>query len=135
MRRILVVFALVLLSTSGTLFAQKGADPAQRYFRLICLVHLTGSGQAGDPVVPEYVVQGTAVATASVLAATTALAANPPSGSGNAPPTPPTTAGSAVRQRQAAATAGGTAVGAGPTAVAPMASSTGLSRVGYAKKR
>jgi hypothetical protein len=41
----------------------------QRYFRVICLVHLTGSGTAGDPIVPEYIVQGTATALAAQTAA------------------------------------------------------------------
>ena len=41
--------------SSGALFAQHAADPAQRYFRLICLVHLTGNGKKGDPALPEYV--------------------------------------------------------------------------------
>lgn len=31
------------------------ADPAARYHRLVCLVHLTGSGKPSDPRVPEYV--------------------------------------------------------------------------------
>jgi hypothetical protein len=30
-------------------------DPAARYHRLICLVHLTGSGKHADPIRPEYV--------------------------------------------------------------------------------
>jgi len=29
-------------------------DPANRYHRLICLVHLTGSGTKNDPTRPEY---------------------------------------------------------------------------------
>ncbi len=35
--------------------AQRAVPPEARYFRLICLVHLTGSGKRGDPVRPEYV--------------------------------------------------------------------------------
>jgi hypothetical protein len=70
MPRCLTWFVLFWLNASGILLAQKGAaDPTQRYFRLICLVHLTGSGKAGDPIVPEYVVAGTAVAQASLIAA------------------------------------------------------------------
>src|ERR1700679_497100 len=70
MQRAVFVFLLFFLNASGILLAQRAAaDPAQRYFRLICLVHLTGSGQAGDPTVPEYVVQGTAVAQAAIAAA------------------------------------------------------------------
>jgi len=123
MRRFGIFLTLFVLNACGILVGQqRGADPAQRYFRLICLVHLTGSGQAGDPVVPEYVVQGTAVAQAAVLAATNAAAANPRSNSGNTPPTPPATAGSAVRQRQATA---GTSDGPGPTAPVAMASRPG----------
>lgn len=40
---------------AGSLFAQHATDPANRYFRLIAVVHLTGSGKAGDPFQPEYV--------------------------------------------------------------------------------
>jgi len=79
MCRIGIVFTLFVLNACGILLAQQGgADPAQRYFRLICLVHLTGSGQAGDPVVPEYVVQGTAVAQAAVAAAASGQAGHRP---------------------------------------------------------
>lgn len=42
------------LCCSG-LLAQHAVDPSERYFRLICLVHLTGSGKNGDSVRPEYV--------------------------------------------------------------------------------
>jgi hypothetical protein len=70
----MAVLALFCLNAGAILFAQKAADPAQRYFRIIALVHLTGSGQAGDPIVPEYVVQGTAAALAGVTAATTGQA-------------------------------------------------------------
>ena len=68
MRLSLLVLALLCVNVSGILLAQKGADPTQRYFRLICLVHLTGSGQKGDPVAPEYVVQGVAAAQAGIQA-------------------------------------------------------------------
>jgi hypothetical protein len=37
------------------MFGQHAVDPSQRYHRLICLVHLTGSGKNGDPMRPEYV--------------------------------------------------------------------------------
>ena len=46
---------LLLLIFSGILFAQHAVDPAERYHRLICLVHLTGSGAKDDPQRPEYV--------------------------------------------------------------------------------
>jgi hypothetical protein len=47
---------LVILSglCCSALFAQHAVDPSQRYFRLICVVHLTGSGKKADPVRPEY---------------------------------------------------------------------------------
>ncbi len=35
-------------------FGQHAVDPYARYHRLICLVHLTGTGSASDPVRPEY---------------------------------------------------------------------------------
>ncbi len=53
----------------------RGADPSQRYFRVIALVHLTGSGKAGDPVVPEYVAEGVAAAQAGDAAAAARAAA------------------------------------------------------------
>ncbi len=66
-----IIVAIVLfLGAGGAAFSQKkAADPTQRYFRLICLVHLTGSGKQGDPIVPEYVVAGTATAQAAITAA------------------------------------------------------------------
>ena len=67
MSRKLLIF-LLGLNMAGIALAQKGADPTQRYFRLICLVHLNGSGQKGDPVVPEYVVQGVSTAQAAMQA-------------------------------------------------------------------
>lgn len=73
MRRYFVLLSLFCLNASGILFAQKGAaDPSQRYFRLICLVHLTGSGKPGDPILPEYVARGTATAQAALAAAVSA---------------------------------------------------------------
>ncbi len=65
-RSIICAIAVLGLCCSGGLLAQKGADPSQRYFRLICLLHLTGSGKGGDPIVPEYVAEGTAIAVASM---------------------------------------------------------------------
>jgi hypothetical protein len=56
MRRSLAVFGLLLTSFTINLFGQQHAvDPANRYYRVICLVHLTGSGKADDPIRPEYV--------------------------------------------------------------------------------
>jgi hypothetical protein len=31
------------------------AEPTARYYRIICLVHMTGSGKHDDPLRPEYV--------------------------------------------------------------------------------
>jgi hypothetical protein len=75
MKRLVAIVCVLCLSAAGFLFSQqRAADPSQRYFRLICLVHLTGSGKAGDPVVPEYVVQGTAAAQTGAAAPTTGTA-------------------------------------------------------------
>lgn len=81
MHRIVIAITLLFLNVSGILLAQKvPVDPSQRYFRIICLVHLTGSGQAGDPIVPEYVAQGVAVAQAAEQATAQAAANQPPAG-------------------------------------------------------
>lgn len=40
-------------------FAQHAVDPSARYYRVICLVHLTGAGTHQDPLRPEYVPQST----------------------------------------------------------------------------
>jgi hypothetical protein len=52
-------FAAILVTFvtffSGTSFGQHAVDPAQRYHRLICLVHLTGTGTVADPIRPEFV--------------------------------------------------------------------------------
>lgn len=74
MLRRIVIVSLLCLSVAGILPAQKGADPVQRYFRLICLVHLKGSGKGGEVVVPEFVEEGMAVAQAAQEAAATAAA-------------------------------------------------------------
>jgi hypothetical protein len=58
MLKTLLVLSLLLCYTPEILRAQQRADPSQRYFRLICLVHLKGSGTRGDPVMPEYVAEG-----------------------------------------------------------------------------
>lgn len=34
---------------------RQAADASARYHRIICLVHLTGSGKLNDPIRPEYV--------------------------------------------------------------------------------
>jgi len=57
MRRITRCFPALTLGVVfiSSLFAQHAVDPAQRYHRLICLVHLTGSGKPGDEIKAEYV--------------------------------------------------------------------------------
>jgi hypothetical protein len=54
MSRSALTLSVLLLSLTGIAVAQHAVDPAQRYYRLICLVHLTGSGKSDDPVLPEY---------------------------------------------------------------------------------
>ena len=51
--RFLLFIPAVLCTVAA--YAQHAADPAARYFRVIALVHLVGSGKKGDPVRPEYV--------------------------------------------------------------------------------
>jgi hypothetical protein len=50
---------LCILLLSANLFLQHPlrheAEPTARYYRLICLVHLVGSGKHTDPIRPEYV--------------------------------------------------------------------------------
>jgi hypothetical protein len=55
MQRSAAAFALLISTFVGTVFGQHSVDPYQRYHRLICLVHLAGSGTASDPIRPEYV--------------------------------------------------------------------------------
>jgi hypothetical protein len=55
MRRLISLFALVLSTFSGLLLGQHAVDPAHRYFRLIALVPLTGTGTRSDPIRPRYV--------------------------------------------------------------------------------
>jgi hypothetical protein len=55
MRRVSVVCSLLLAVCAGSVFGQHAVDPSQRYHRLICLVHFTGSGHKGDSMRPEYV--------------------------------------------------------------------------------
>jgi hypothetical protein len=88
-------FCLLLFGFSEMVSAQHAVDPVQRYHRLICLVHLTGSGKSGDPVLPEYApVASSAVSTASAPASgptTTATAA----GNSSTAPSPSATAAGA----------------------------------------
>jgi hypothetical protein len=48
--------------------AQHAADPSARYYRLICLVHFTGSGKHTDPVRPEYVPTAAATSRDGIVA-------------------------------------------------------------------
>lgn len=60
MLRYAALFSIIIATYTSILFAQQhGVDPAHRYHRLICLVHLTGGGTAADPVRPEYVPNAT----------------------------------------------------------------------------
>ncbi len=56
---------------SAAQFARHGShavDPSLRYYRLICLVHLTGSGKHNDPVRPEFLPPvGTAPSRSGIL--------------------------------------------------------------------
>ena len=54
MRRVSLISSILLVLCCVSLFAQHPVDSAQRYYRLICLIHFSGSGQKGDPVRPEY---------------------------------------------------------------------------------
>jgi len=78
MQRIVAALLFLYCFLPAVLPAQRAAAPGNRYFRLICLVHLTGSGKNGDPVVPEYVTEGTAIARAADTIAV--AAATPPAG-------------------------------------------------------
>ncbi|HWB54952.1 MAG TPA: hypothetical protein VG722_12190, partial [Tepidisphaeraceae bacterium] len=66
MFRHFVCFLTIGVCFPGVLPAQRAAAPTHRYYRLICLVHLTGSGKANDPIMPEYVAEGTAIAQNSI---------------------------------------------------------------------
>jgi len=50
----IAAFVVLVSILAGSVFAQQPVDPGQRYHRLICLVHLNGSGKKGDPIRPEY---------------------------------------------------------------------------------
>lgn len=81
MSRHIALYLLLYFGIPGIVPAQKAAAPTPRYYRLICIVHLTGSGQVGDPILPEYVAEGTAVAQASIavaIASTDPAAENAP---------------------------------------------------------
>jgi hypothetical protein len=48
---------------------QQAVNPSQGFHRLICLVHLTGSGTLGDPMRPEYTpAPGSAPSRAGIIA-------------------------------------------------------------------
>jgi hypothetical protein len=62
--------ALLFISThfSEIARAQHSVEPSARYYHLIYLVHLTGSGRQGDPIVPQYVPAAANVARSGILA-------------------------------------------------------------------
>jgi hypothetical protein len=55
MRIFPVVIGLLLTTSVINAFGQHAVDATQRYHRLICVVHVTGSGKKDDPHRPEYV--------------------------------------------------------------------------------
>ena len=62
-------FFLTALLFTGMLHAQQhSVDPSERYYRLICLVHVTGSGTLADPLRPEYVPDAADAARKGILA-------------------------------------------------------------------
>jgi hypothetical protein len=54
-RSILVLLLIAALTGPITARAQQRVDPHFTYHRIYCVVPLTGSGNAGDPIRPEYV--------------------------------------------------------------------------------
>jgi hypothetical protein len=70
MLRYAASFAILLSAFSGTVQGQQHAvDPTQGFHRLICLVHLTGSGTLADPMRPEYApAPGSAPSRAGIIA-------------------------------------------------------------------
>lgn len=69
MRQRAAGLAIFISLFAGMLFGQHAVDPAARYHRLICLVHLTGSGTHDDPARPEYVPSSGAAASRSGIIA------------------------------------------------------------------
>lgn len=65
MSRKTAIYFLLCCGMPGVLPAQRAVNPVNRYFRLICLVHLTGSGKGDAPVMPEYVAEGVKAAQAA----------------------------------------------------------------------
>jgi hypothetical protein len=70
MLRYAASFAVLLCAFSGIVQGQQHAvDPTQGFHRLICLVHLTGSGTLDDPMRPEYApAPGSAHSRAGIIA-------------------------------------------------------------------
>ena len=66
----IAVFAIFIAIFTGILAGQQHAvDPTARYHRLICLVHLTGSGKGADAIRPEYAPDpSSAVSRAGIIA-------------------------------------------------------------------
>jgi hypothetical protein len=69
MRRYSVVLAILLTFFCESLSAQHAVDASQGFNRLICLVHLIGSGTVSDPRRPEYTpAPGTAPSRSGIIA-------------------------------------------------------------------
>ncbi len=69
MRLKALLLPLIFGCAGGILHGQNAVPASHRYFRVIALGHLTGSGPKGDPIVPEYVKDGMAAAQAGTDAA------------------------------------------------------------------
>ena len=69
MRFAAISFGLLFISIqfSENVLAQHSVEASARYYHLICLVHLTGSGRQGDPLRPQYVPEAAAVGSSGIL--------------------------------------------------------------------
>jgi len=74
MMRRTILCLLLSLGIPGILPAQRAVAPVNRYFRVICLVHLKDAGQGAQGIVPEFATEGMAVAQAAQEAAVAAAA-------------------------------------------------------------
>jgi hypothetical protein len=73
MIRPVAFFCLLCFCIPGILSGQRAVSPLNRYFRVICLVHLK-EAQGGHGIVPEFATEGMAVAQAAREAAVAASA-------------------------------------------------------------
>ena len=63
-----MAFLLIFTNSGENAFGQHSVQPSARYYHILGLVHLLGSGKPGDQIRPEYVPAVAVIGRAGILA-------------------------------------------------------------------